>query len=57
MKIGAQLQLAMQNMDRQADLARNIGSELDVNSRDAKQEAKEAKDALERLGNNVDVEA
>ena len=57
MKIGAQLQLAMQNMDRQADLARRVGGELDIDSKEVKQEVKEAKEAAERLGKNVDVEA
>ena len=57
MKIGAQLQMAIQNMDRQVDLARNAGSELVVNAKEAKEAIKQAKEADENLGNNVDVEA
>lgn len=57
MKIGAQLQLAMANMDKQVELARQIGGEMQVSDKEARAIAKTAKDENSDLGNNVDVEA
>lgn len=58
MKIGAQLQLAIQNMDKQAEMARNVGGELAVDSKEAKREIEEAKEAAASpKGKNIDVEA
>lgn len=59
MKIGTQLQLAIANMDKQVELAKNVGGELAMESKEVKKEVKEAMkgEADGALGNNVDVEA
>ncbi len=57
MKIGAQLQVAMANMDKQVELARQVGSEVMVSPREAAEEIKAAEEAEGPLGKNVDVEA
>lgn len=57
MKIGAQLQLAMQNIDKQVELAKQVASETVVSSREASRQIEEAREAEGSLGNNVDVEA
>jgi len=60
MKIGAQLQLAIANMDKQVELARAVGSELAPSSKEAAAEIKaaaEAREPTDGLGQNVDVEA
>ena len=57
MKIGAQLQLAMANMDKQVELAKQVGSEMQVSSKEAREIVKTAKEENSDLGNNVDVEA
>ena len=57
MKIGAQLQLAMANMDKQVELAKKVASETMVSSKEAKEEIKAAQEAEGALGNNIDVEA
>lgn len=58
MKIGTQLQVAMANMDKQVELAKQVASETMVSSKEAKREIKAAEEAASgSLGNNVDVEA
>jgi len=57
MKIGAQLQVAMANMDKQVEMARRIGSETMVSPKEAKAEIKAAEEASGSLGKNVNVEA
>ena len=59
MKIGAQLQLAMANMDKQVEMAKKVGSEIVVSSREAKEEIEAAAEAKASgsLGNNINVEA
>lgn len=59
MKIGAQVQLAMQNLEKQVELAKKVASETVVNEREAKREIEAAKEreAEGALGQNVDVEA
>jgi len=57
MKIGAQLQVAMANMDKQVEMARRIGSETMVSPKEAKEEIKAAEEASGTLGKNVNVEA
>lgn len=57
MKIGAQLQVAMANMDKQVELARQIGSETMVSTKEAKEEIEAAEKASGSLGKNIDVDA
>lgn len=60
MKIGSQLQLAIQKMDKQVDLARNALDDLNVKPLEAAKEieaAKKAKQPEGNLGNHVDTEA
>lgn len=57
MKIGAQLQLAMENIDKQVKLAKEAGSEVILEAKDIANKAKEARVASGSLGNNVNVEA
>lgn len=57
MKIGAQLQLAMANMDKQVEMAKEIGSEIIVSSKEAKEEIKAAAEASGSLGKNINVKA
>jgi len=57
MKVGTKLQLAIDNMDRQVELAKRVGSEVFMDTKDVKKEVKEAKKAEGALGNNVDTQA
>lgn len=57
MKIGAQLQLAVANMDKQVDLARRVGSEIMVSPKEAAEEIKASEEASGSLGNNINTEA
>jgi len=60
MKIGAQLQMAIENMDKQVELAKKVGSEAIIDPEKVAKEASIAKReaaASGALGNNVNTKA
>lgn len=57
MKIGAQLQAAIQNMDKQVEMAKRVASETQAAPTPGVEEANAVEEADGPLGHNVDEKA
>ena len=57
MKISAQLQATMKGLEQQADLARQVGSELKIEEEKTDLASRRVKAAEGNRGNNIDTTA